>query len=443
MLMSLVQSAYAQLPESEVTTTPKSPKGYYFMSSGRMMMMLDSAGKIVYYREVKPCLEFELLPNGQMVFDQDNFFYLMDSTFTEVDSVYAKNIFRTDGHGFEALPDGHFLMLGFDTTVAYVKKCAWNDSCKLDSTLIRGAVIQEQDRQGNVVFEWHAKDHYALNDADSFFVKCGPRVDWTHANGVIRDNDGNYLISIRNFNEVTKVSKTDGSIIWRFGGKHNQFKFINCKLPIYGQHDIERLPNGHLTMLDNGYHSKPHCARGLEFEIDEKNKIAKLVWSYIYDSTLTSLGRGNVQRINNTTTLVSFGTLSENKMCFVAVDASGQKIFQLDFKNGSNAYKVYNYPKLPWQLHRPQITCIDSGGISYLDAGAGYSGYQWNNDSTSQIIQVLKPGDFTVFVPYGDHGFISAETFTVSDVHGCKTSGGDNGKGLNQNNEAEPIKLFR
>ena len=35
------------------------------------------------------------------------------------------------------------------------------------------------------------------------------------------------MISSRHLNEITKISRTTGDIIWRFGGKNNQFTFVN------------------------------------------------------------------------------------------------------------------------------------------------------------------------------------------------------------------------
>ena len=44
----------------------------------------------------------------------------------------------------------------------------------------------------NVVFEWHAKDHFAFDDADTFFLYQGPTIDWTHSNAVELDDDGKF-----------------------------------------------------------------------------------------------------------------------------------------------------------------------------------------------------------------------------------------------------------
>src|SRR6185436_5773772 len=223
------------------------------------------------------------------------------------------------------------------------------------------------------------------------------------------DNDGNLLLSTRNFSEITKINRADSSIMWRLGGKQNEFTFANSPLPFYAQHDIRKLSNGHITLFDNGEYLVPHGCRGVEFELDEVNKIATQKWDYMYDSTISARSLGNVQRLANSNTLVNFGNSINSDISFVVVDSSGSKIVQLD---GITSYRVFYYPSLPWQLHRPQITSLDSLGLTWLDAGAGYASYLWSNGHTTQKIALpAVPDTFNVFVPIGTEGFISSENF--------------------------------
>ena len=50
-------------------------------------------------------------------------------------------------------------------------------------------------------------------------------IDYCHTNAIEQDNDGNILISSRNMDEITKINRITGQIIWRLGGKNNQFEF--------------------------------------------------------------------------------------------------------------------------------------------------------------------------------------------------------------------------
>ena len=53
-----------------------------------------------------------------------------------------------------------------------------------------------------------------------------PQIDPVHGNGLAVANDGNLLLSSRNQSEVTKINLQTGEVMWRFGGKANQFKII-------------------------------------------------------------------------------------------------------------------------------------------------------------------------------------------------------------------------
>jgi len=63
----------------------------------------------------------------------------------------------------------------------------------------------------NVVFEWHTREHFDFLDVDTFFISDPTKVDWTHVNSLHADKDGNYILSVRHFNEVTKIKRSDSS----------------------------------------------------------------------------------------------------------------------------------------------------------------------------------------------------------------------------------------
>src|SRR4051812_35461404 len=113
----------------------------------------------------------------------------------------------------------------------------------------------------------------------------------------------------------------------------------------------------------------PHGARALEFDVDEKNKIAKLVWSYMYDSTTYSSARGNVQRLANSNTLVNFGLIQNDSISFLVIDSLGKRIFQV---NNLRSNPILNYTSLPWKFNRPELSCFDSLGVRYLRTTQNY-----------------------------------------------------------------------
>jgi len=143
---------------------------------------------------------------------------------------------------------------------------------------VQGFVIQELDAAKHVVFQWRTFDHYKITDA----VNVDLTADWidaVHMNSVALDNDDNLLVSSRNLNEVTKIDHQTGAIIWRLGRNavNNQFTFVNDPRGFAYQHDARRLPNGHITLFDNGNFLNPQTSRAIEYALDEQAKVATLV----------------------------------------------------------------------------------------------------------------------------------------------------------------------
>ena len=99
--------------------------------------------------------------------------------------------------------------------------------------------------------------------------------------------------------EITKINRQTGEIIWRWGGlksRNNQFQFINDQRTFSHQHDIRRLENGNVTLYDNGNLHSPRYSRAVEYQLDETNKIATLVWDYKHEDAIYNSAQGNVDR---------------------------------------------------------------------------------------------------------------------------------------------------
>lgn len=392
--------------------------GYYFLTSsegGGSAMVLDSCGNVVLFSKDRLYANFSIQPGGLISFSDEKKIFLADSSFTVVDSVACHHTYETNRHDFQLLPDGQYLLLGSDTIRMdlsdYVFKTGERGT---PQTKVLSGVVQLLDAEKNLLFEWNAKDHFRFADADTFFIHYTDSwIDWTHFNSVEMDTDGNIIISVRHFNEIVKVNRKDGSVMWRLGGKRNEFKTEGWTVPFYGQHDVRRISNGHLTFLDNGVNTISHRPRAMEFELDEDGKTARLVWSCTYDSAENSSGAGNVQRLDNGSTLVDWGRTTK-PVGFTIIDTSCHIQYVLP---GIRSYRVKYIKELPWKVVRPQIVCFDSLGTKYLKTAAHYSSYMWSDSSTTPVIRITKPGSYFVFVPYGSSsGFVSSESFIVQDV---------------------------
>lgn len=422
-------SMQAQVPTFSVTVHTAQSSGYYFLTPIKFAagtntllpthLILDADGNVAYYKKVQGTTEFKLQPNGLMTYNRQGKYYIMDSTFTLKDSVTTKNGVLFDGHELQILPNGNYLMLGYENVTMDLSAYHIFNGTSAGSTTatVKCNVIQEQDAAKNVVFEWHCKDHYNFGDVDPQWLGSPANVDWTHANALELDADGNFMISLRHFNEITKIRRSDSSIIWRLGGNANQFTFTNDAPMFQGQHDIRRLANGNISLFDNGSAGTTlHPARAKEYQLNETTHTATLVWSYTENASAYSSAMGSVQRLANGNTLVDYGNLVNQNRIFNVVEPGGTKVFEIAFSDTLRSYRAFNYPALPWDLKRPVISCNFNGTQAYLDAGAGHASYLWNTGATTQTIALSTAGNYSVRVPKGQGGFLYSAPYAVSNL---------------------------
>ncbi len=425
-------TGYSQtFPGYNLTVYDSSLSGYYFLSTSKLgviqfnyipkQLVLDAKGEVVYYRPfLTPAgsLDFKVQPNGKISYYKAGSFYILDSTFTVVDTINCSGYY-TDPHDLQIINNNHYLLLGEEAIMMNLSSYHYfnhNGSAGSPNATVTGSIIQELDSAKNILFEWHTLSHFQFDDVDEFWLNSPVNVDWTHCNAVELDTDGNILLSTRHFNEVTKIDRSTGNIIWRMGGKENEFTFYNDSLIFRGQHDIRRIANGNLTLYDDGNYTVPHGARGVEYAVDELNKTATLVWSYTHDPNLVSYATGNNQRVIGSRKLINYGNRSYGDLGFSFIDSLNNPISEMTFSDSSASYRVFFYPTLPWSFHRPQLSCYLQGSNYYLATSSPYNSYSWSTGETTASIQITAPGTYYVFVPYGE-GFISSESFEIVNIN--------------------------
>jgi hypothetical protein len=257
--------------------------------------------------------------------------YVLNENYQIVDTWTIDNGLGSDIHELLLLDNGHAILLAYVPIPFDLSPFGG----PANGTLIE-IVIQEQDADKNVVFEWVGSEHMPIGDTEVNINTTDP-VDFLHTNAVAVDNDGNWLLSHRNFNEITKISRQTGDIIWRMGGAGNEFTFIN-DIGFYNQHNINRLDNGHLLLFDNGNgHTPPH-SRMVEYIVDEVAKTVTLHEMYPAGTEGFSVAMGNAQRLSNGNSMIGWGT--QPKLTEVQMGGS----VALEMLLGSITYRVFRYP---------------------------------------------------------------------------------------------------
>ena len=311
----------------------------------RYLMIMDNTGFPKYFKKIpknQNAYDFKLQPNGLLTYFQrvTGKFLAMDNTYTVVDSFACGNGYTTDTHELQILDNGHALLMSYDPQTVDMSEIV--EGGDPEATVI-GLIIQELDTSKNVVFQWRSWDHFEITDAvETNFT--GSRIDYAHGNAIEPDLDGNILISSRRMNEITKIDRSTGDIIWRLGGKNNQFTFLNDPDHPLGptrQHDCRILEDGHLTVFDNGNLHEPPHSRGVEFELDLDNMTATMVWQFRDDPDALAQFVGNTQRLPNGNTMVGWGGTWPNA---VEVTPDGTKVWEFTFPEDQFNYRTFRFP---------------------------------------------------------------------------------------------------
>ena len=257
----------------------------------------------------------------------------LDRTYTVVDTFFAPPGYQMNDHELRILPNGHYLLIGNDEREVDLSSVGGEPKA-----MVMGNNLIEMDTNDTPVFIWRCWDYYPVLEC----LRDQPprlQIDYVHMNSIDVDVDGNYVISCRHLSEITKINRITGDVIWRLGGRFNQFDWIDDTEPVSYQHDVRVLPNGHFTVFDNGNMRKPQYSRALELRLDPVEKRVWKVWEFRDSPDKYSWFIGNVQRLENGNTLINWGVDMLPRVTEVTPD--GNKVYEMNFANPAYSYRVF------------------------------------------------------------------------------------------------------
>lgn len=279
------------LPEIDWKQNSENACTGYFLTQRRFtngsVYLVDEEGDIVWYQNVpqQPKLAYwtkkssvltlcgdPILKNsaGDHILEYDLFGkVLLDLDLTKLDKPLEAH------HDVIYNADNNLLILVYEKRV-------FDFSAKggLKEQEVLGDAIVMLNAEGKELWKWSVFDHAdPLLDTELFSPKNGKfRLlkrsfdDWSHANAISIDNDGNYLVSFKNWDQIWKINSGTGEVMWKLGKNGN----IEMSPEGYfsGQHSIHVNKRGEYMLFDNG--KEKRSSRILSFEIDEMAKTANL-----------------------------------------------------------------------------------------------------------------------------------------------------------------------
>jgi hypothetical protein len=314
----------SDLPSYSAQGTDPTP-GYVVFAAGGFGIVIDNSGRVVWYRRFPngPGLNFMAQPSGRFMARPGTPDPTDIEPWLEVDVL--GNITRTFGcalglpsrfHDLIAGPDGDYWILCDETRVQDLTTLGGNAAAR-----VTGTALQHISRDGELLFSWSPFGHFDVADLDPT-DRAVANVNWTHGNALDLDGDGNIILSFRTLGEVTKIDGNTGAVIWRLGGRRNQFTFQGTSLPAFQRQHGARVYASHtLLLLDNV--GDPTESRAERYILDEATRTAQLVESR-GAGVVTQIG-GSVQDLPDGRMLVSFGTAGRVQ----EFDAAGRVVWQI------------------------------------------------------------------------------------------------------------------
>ncbi len=316
--------------------------------------------------------DFKINKNGylSMYYKFPAKFQMFDSSFIHMGNFSTQNGYITDIHDFQIFPDGHYYVQGY--SYSFMDLTVYDPSYHPNAS-VTGLVIQKFDKDKNMLFEWRSIDHIPVIEAPHATFTSS-KIDYVHGNSIEEDTDGNIIISCRHLDQVNKIDVNTGEFIWRLGGIKNEFTLVNDSIWFTYQHDVRRLPNGNITMFDNGNYHGSLCSYAREYQLDEVNKVATAVWTYkhpqvngqnVYGSAL-----GSVQRLTNGNTLINWGAILPGKEFpnLTEVTPDNEIVWEMRLKDKYNDV-IYRAHKYEWNpCPRPLSAKLKTKEITTVSA---------------------------------------------------------------------------
>ncbi len=306
-------------PHLRVTISGPLPEVNYLLATEGWLTVTGPDGDPCYFRFFpKGVRTFMRHPSGDLTcYDVGvGAFLVMDPEYRIHDTLRWPGG-NPDFHSLQILPDGRVLMMAEDTR--RVDMSAVVEGGDPQAT-VQGLLLRVQDASGNPVFSWSSWDHFSVTDADTALVDLTAAViDYVHANRFVITPDGNYLLTSRNMSEITKIDASTGEIIWRMGGKHNQF--TGDTIDFRAIHDAHFIGKDTLILFDNGLPGTDPSSIKI-YRVNQTEHRVRLLHSLPHPQGLFTPVMGSVARMQKGRLLAGWGKNSEG-ILFSVMDTTG------------------------------------------------------------------------------------------------------------------------
>jgi hypothetical protein len=331
---------------------------------------------------------------------------LYNSAYQEIGRVRAGNGDVADLHEFHITPQGTAVLTVFQPIACNLSFLGGpSDGAVTDS------LFQEIDlKTGLVRREWDSLDHVGLGESYSS-AKGSSTIwpfDYFHLNSIDQLENGTTLISARNTSALYELNTLTGQIQTRIGGRRSTVKLAPGAATAY-QHDASALPNGTISVFDNGGVPKVHSqSRGLVLAVDAQTNTDSVVAEYDHSAPpLLSGSQGDMQSLGNGNVFIGWGA----EPYFSEYSSSGQLLYDAHMHGSYQSYRSFRFQWTGAPSEPPAIAATKQAGKTIVYAS-------WNGDNRTASWQVLAGPTAAQLTPVASAprgGFETAITAPVAE----------------------------
>ncbi len=379
----VVGPEYARNAKVRVNITGTPSPGYFLISPlvPDSIGLVDHAGVFIKGRQSGPSVNLTPTPYGGYTFYMGSIgkYVTIDDQLRLVDTFGIEAPFITDFHEGYQTRRRRYIVLGTEERTFDMSNVVPGGD---PEAILIGAVVQEFDRYGRKTFDWRSLDHISVDETTSDIDLLSKRIDYIHVNSVSEDVDGNFLISCRNTDQIIKVSRSTGDVLWRLGGssaKRTDITILNDDVDGFvgfsHQHSAIRARNGELLLFDNGVMRPDPFSRAVGYRIDETRKTAEKTWEFMPTERQFAPTMGSVQELEDGHIIVGWGS-TQTGLLATEVDRSGTIHAEV---------RAYRQVGVSYRVHKAIIGM--TGYRRTIDSARSYQ-FSWYDSTTYVTVDV-------------------------------------------------------
>ena len=290
-------------------------------------VIIDRDGDFVWWHSLNE--DQAIIPRARLARDGQSVLYLHSglpeeggipvSTLVEVGldgSLLGELVVDHAHHDFVELPGGALAFIVSDSRLVP------------EGGLVKGdAIVEWNPGSGEFDKVWSTWDSLPV---PAFAAEPGESLDWTHANALVYDaEEDTYSVSSLWLGTIITIGRSTGTMIRQVGGLGSDFELDDKDDSFFDQQHQFQFIDDHLLVFDNGL-SEAMDSRVVEYELDADLGTASEVWSYAATPALYCPVHGDVNRLEDGSTLITWSTSGRLE----AVSVEGETHWRLDLALG-------------------------------------------------------------------------------------------------------------